>query len=97
MWFDWDLAVIDDIDAAAQSVGFHFVSDPGSRHAQGFENIVRPSDSYRAWRAAWEAAFERTGDEQAADAETRRLWIRVIAEHPIHGGTEYPHPALPPR
>lgn len=95
MWFDWEMAVIEDINEEAQSFGFHFVSDPETRHAQGFENIVRPTDNYRAWRTAWDAAFARTGDEQTADAGTRELWLRVLAEHPIHGGTQRRHPALP--
>jgi hypothetical protein len=95
-WLKWDLAVIEDIDEEAQSFGFHFVSEPGVRHAQGFENIVRPTSNYRAWRAAWEDAYGRTHDERLADAEAETLWLRVLAEHPIHGGVVDRHPRLPP-
>ncbi len=85
IWASWEEAVIDDINEAAETFGFHFVSDPGTRHAQGLENVVRPTPNYRAWRAAWDFAFARTGDDRLADAETRSLWLRVLAEHPIHG------------
>lgn len=95
VYLDLDEAVIDDIDEKAQSFGFHFVSEPGVRHAQGFENIVRVNDSYRAWRSAWEAAYARTGSEEGADAEARKLWLRVLAEHPLHGSSGiHRHPAL---
>lgn len=95
-WLRWDFAVIDDINEGAESFGFHFVSEPGVRHAQGFENIVRRTPNYEAWRSRWEDAFARTQDERAADLEAHRLWLRVLAEHPIHGGRLYRHPALPP-
>ena len=95
-WLRLDLAVIDDIDEAAESFDFHFVGEPSVRHAQGFENIVRCTPNYEAWRSAWEDAFERTQDEAIADRETDALWLRVLAEHPIHGCQVYRHPRLPP-
>jgi hypothetical protein len=85
MWMSWDFAVIDDINEGARSFGFHFVDEPEARHAQGFENIVRRTPDYEAWRAAWEAALARTQNERIADLETHALWLRVLAEHPIHG------------
>ncbi len=94
-WLQLDYAVIDDIDEPAESFGFHFVGEPGVHHAQGLENVVRPSVNYDAWRFAWEAAFARTSDESAAHAETKELWLRVLAEHPIHGSDVDRHPALP--
>ncbi len=95
-WLRLDFAVIDDIDIAAESFGFHFVGEPGVRHAQGFENIVRRTPNYEAWRSAWKDAFDRTQDEAIADRDTDALWLRVLAEHPIHGGQLYRHPRLPP-
>jgi hypothetical protein len=85
VYLDWDEMVIDDINEAAESFGFHFVSKPDVRYGQGFENIVRVNDSYRAWRAAWEDAYARTGSATSADNESRELWLRVLAEHPLHG------------
>ena len=87
VYLDWDEMVIDDVNEGAQSFGFHFVSEPGVRKAQGFENIVRINDTYRVWRATWEDAYARTGSTQAADAESRALWLRVLAEHPLHGSS----------
>ena len=94
-WLRFDFAVIDDINEEAESIGFHFVSEPGVRHAQGFENIVRRTPNYEAWRSAWEDAFARTQNEKSADGETETLWLRVLAEHPIHGGRLYRHVRLP--
>jgi hypothetical protein len=85
MWLAWDYAVIDDINEAAEDFGFHFVSEPGVRHAQDFENIARCTPTYEAWRTAWTDAYSRTRDEALADRETEHLRIRVMAEHPIHG------------
>lgn len=85
VYLDWDEMVIDDIDEAAESFGFHFVSEPGVRHAQGFENIVRRTENYEAWRASWLETYKRTGSEETADSAARQLWLRVLAEHPIHG------------
>jgi hypothetical protein len=84
-WLRLDYAVIDDINDDAESFGFHFVGEPGVRHAQGYENIVRRTPNYEAWRSAWEKAFARTTDERIADSETEPLRLRVLAEHPIHG------------
>ena len=44
VYLDWDEMVIDDINEAAESFGFHFVSKPDVRYGQGFENIVRVND-----------------------------------------------------
>jgi hypothetical protein len=95
-WLRWDYAVIDDINEGAESFGFHFVSQPDVRHAQGFENIVRRTPNYEAWRSAWEEAFARSKDEAHSDRDTHALWLRVLAEHPIHGGRLHRHPVLPP-
>jgi hypothetical protein len=84
-WLAWDFAVIDDIDYEAETCGFHFVGEPDRRVAQGMENIVRRIQNYDVWRAAWEAAFARSGDESTADRATHDLRLRVLAEHPIHG------------
>jgi hypothetical protein len=86
-WLRWSHAVIEDINEDAESFGFHFVDTPDERHAQGFENIVRVPPNYLAWRSAWEQAFARSGDEHEADRTTYDLWLRVLAEHPIHGPT----------
>jgi hypothetical protein len=95
VYLDWDEMVIDDVNEEAQSFGFHFVSEPGVRQAQGFENIVRVDDTYRAWRATWEEAYARTGSTQTADAESRTPWLRVLAGHPLHGSSgSNRHPAL---
>jgi hypothetical protein len=95
VFLDWDEMVIDDVDEPAASFGFHFVSEPGVRHGQGLENIVRVDGTYHAWRSAWEDAYARTGSSTAADAESRALWLRVLAEHPLHGSSgAYRHPAL---
>jgi hypothetical protein len=97
-WLRWDFAVIDDINEAAETFGFHFVGEPGVRHAQGLEKIVRPTPAYEAWRVAWDKAFGRSQDEGIALAETKELWLRVLAEHPIHGSKDEidRHAALPP-
>jgi len=95
VYLDWDEMVIDDISEGAESFGFHFVSEPGVRRAQGFENIVRVNHTYRTWRSAWEDAFARTGSTNEADAESRPIWLRVLAEHPRHGNSGVNrHPAL---
>lgn len=87
VYLDWEEMVIEDVSEGAESFGFHFVSEPGVRHGQGFENIVRVNDTYRAWRAAWEDAYTRTSSACAADAESRPLWLRVLAEHPMYGSS----------
>jgi hypothetical protein len=84
-WLRWDFAVIDDVNAEAESFGFHFASEPVGRHAQGMENIVRRTPNYETWRAAFEAALAVTGDPAAAHERTHDLRRRVLAEHPIHG------------
>jgi hypothetical protein len=84
-WLTRDFAVIEDVNEAAESFGFHFVSEPGVRYAQGMENIVRRTPTYDAWRAAFEAAFDVTGDSTVAHDRTADLRRRVLAEHPIHG------------
>lgn len=93
LWLAWDYAVIDDIDDEAGTFGSHFVGEPGIRHAQGFENIVRPTPAYHAWCSAWESAYRKTRDEGVADAETEDLARAVLAEHPEHG----PRLDCPPR
>ena len=96
VYLDWDEMVIDNINRPAESFGFHFVSEPGVRHGQGFENIVRANETYRAWRMVWLAAWERTGSNGVADRESRDLWLRLLAEHPIHGSAgRFRHEALP--
>src|SRR5262245_15877543 len=72
-WLRMGFAVIDDIDAKAESFGFHFIGSPNERHAQGLENIVRRDALYDEWRSAWDAAFARTGDESIADDATNEL------------------------
>lgn len=84
-WLRWDFAVIDDVNVEAETFGFHFVSEPGVRHAQGMENIVRRTPTYDLWRAAFEAVLNATGDSNAAHQRTADLRRRVLAEHPIHG------------
>jgi hypothetical protein len=84
-WLGMGYAVIEGINADAETCEFRSVEAPFESFGQGMENIVRPSASYLAWRAAWEAAFERTGSEEEADEETEHLRVRVLAEHPIHG------------
>lgn len=84
-WLRWDFAVIDDVNGEAESFGFHFVSEPGVRHAQGMENIVRRTPTYDVWRAAFEAVLDATGDSTVAHERTADLRRRVLAEHPIHG------------
>jgi hypothetical protein len=95
MWLKLDEAVIDDIDEEAESFTFHFVSQPGVPAAQGLENVARANDTYRAWREAFESALAKSGDEGHADEETGDLWLRVLAEHPIHGPTLREREALP--
>lgn len=96
MWLSWDEGVVDDIRPEAQSFGFHFVSDPEVRHAQGFENVVRKTVYYRRWRRVFTEALSRTGSEEAAFEEARPVWLRVLAEHPMHGSSGVRrHPALP--
>jgi hypothetical protein len=95
-WLGWEFAAIDDINEAAESLGFHFVSEPNVRHAQGFENIVRRTPRYARWRSAFERAVA-AGKDPNADPAVRELWLRVLAEHPVHGGSEYPHPAVAER
>jgi len=85
LWLAWDDAVIEEISAEAQSFRFHFVSEPGVRRGQGLENVVRKTANYDAWTATWKREFERTGSEEAADAAAHELWLRVLAEHPMHG------------
>ena len=92
-WLRWDYAVIDDVNEPASSFGFHFVSEPGVRHAQGMENIVRRTPTYEQWRAAFGRAAAR-GNDADGDPELRELWVRVLAEHPLHGGNEHPHPVV---
>jgi hypothetical protein len=92
-WLRWDYAVIDDVREAAESVGFHFVSEPGVRHAQGMENIVRRTEAYARWRSAYEAALA-AGADADGDPLIEALRTRVLAEHPIHGGGTSPHPAV---
>jgi len=84
-WLGRDYAGIDDINERAETFGFHFVSDPGTRRAQGMENIVGRTPSYYAWRAAYEAALAAAGDPKVAMRETQGLARRVVAEHPIYG------------
>ena len=96
-WLRWDYAVIEDVNQAAQSLGFHFVATPNARQAQGMENVVRRTPAYAAWRSAFEAALATTNDPGDAHARTRELWVRVLAEHPIHGGSTFPHPAVASR
>jgi hypothetical protein len=85
-WFKWEEAVILDVDQEAETFGFRFISEPeGVRHAQGMEVIVRVTENYLAWRRAYEEAYARKGDDQAASNETAQLWRRVLSEHPIHG------------
>jgi hypothetical protein len=89
-WFKWEEAVITRVDPHSESFSFRFVSEPEEGplvgpHAQGIENIVRITPNYLAWRRAFEEAYARTGDDRAASNETAELWLRVLAEHPIHG------------
>jgi hypothetical protein len=85
-WFKWDEAVITDVNYRTESFGFRFVTEPeGTRHAQGMEVIVRVTENYFAWRRAYEDALARSGEDDAAWRETSDLWLRVLAEHPIHG------------
>jgi hypothetical protein len=84
-WLRMGLAVIDDIDAEAESVGFHFTEGDGQPYGQGMENIVRPTAAYWAWRRVWEAEYARTGDDAAADRVSEVLRLQVLLEHPIHG------------
>jgi hypothetical protein len=88
--------VIDDINERAESFGFHFLSEPDVRHAQGFESIVRRTPRYERWRSAFERALAERRDPNS-DAEITDLWVRVLAEHPLHGGSERPHPAVAER
>lgn len=96
-WLRWDYAVIADIDEPAGSIGFYFLATPHARHAQGMENIVRRTAGYLAWRSAFEAALAATGDPTKAHAQTHELWVRVMAEHPIHGGSRFPHAVVAAR
>ena len=88
--------MIDDVNEAAESISFHFVGTPDARHAQGMENIVRRTPSYAAWRSAYTAALAGS-PASVAHGETSELWLRVLAEHPIHGGSRFPHPAVAAR
>jgi hypothetical protein len=86
MWLAWEEAVILRVDQEAVTFEFRHISEPeGARHSQGLENVVRVTDNYRAWRSAWEASFAKSGDEATADRENANLWLRVLAEHPMHG------------
>ena len=96
MWFSWDEAVIDDVRPEAESFGFHFVSEPEVRRAQGMENIVRRSVYYRRWRRVVTEALARTNDAASAFEAAKPWWVRVLADHPLHGSTgSRRHPALP--
>jgi hypothetical protein len=95
-WLKWPDAVIDEVNEAAGTFTFHFVDEISERHGQDLENIVRLTATYRAWRSGWEQAFAESQDESAADEAVRPLWLRVLAEHPIHGAPASRHPALPP-
>ena len=89
-WLSWDYAVIEDVDAPAESFGFHFLGTPDVRRAQGWENIVRRSPRYNAWRTAFERGLH-DGKDPYADPNVIELMAAVLAEHPIHGGSDYPH------
>lgn len=96
MWLSWDEAVIDEVRPGAQSFGFHFVSEPDVRHGQGMENIVRRTVYYRRWRRVATEALARTNNAAAAFEAAKPWWIRVLAEHPLHGSaSSRRHPALP--
>jgi hypothetical protein len=84
-WLRLDFAVIDDINEDTGTFGFHFVGEPGTRHAQDLENIVRRSLMYEAWRSAWQASFDQNQDERFADRDAGTLRLQVLAQHPIHG------------
>jgi hypothetical protein len=94
-WLAWGYAVIDVVNEEAETCGFHFVDDPGRFASQGMENIARRTATYDAWRAAWQVAFASSEDEAAADQATNDLWLRVLAEHPIHGPTLGRHNSTP--
>ena len=71
MWLKWEEAEILDVNAASETVGFRFVTDADDvRHAQGMETIVRVTPNYRTWRAAWDEAYARAGDEAARTAQS---------------------------
>jgi hypothetical protein len=80
-WLRWDYAVIDQANQAAQTFTGHFVSSPEESFSQDLNNIVRRTANYYRWRAAIERG----------DADEVELRTHVLAEHPIHGGTRYPH------
>src|SRR4051812_47491689 len=84
-WLRWDYAVIDDVNEAAHSFGFHFVPGPAGRPPQGMENIVRQPPTYDQWRAAFERLSSQ-GQDPESDPAVHDLWVRVLAEHPLHGG-----------
>jgi hypothetical protein len=94
-WFWWEYAVIDDVTAAAQTFGGHYLSKSEDRFAQDMNNIVRHTTTYYRWREAMERALA-TGTENS-DPEQQELRLMVLAEHPIHGGSEYPSPAVAAR
>lgn len=88
-WFRWDYAVIDEVNEAAETFRGHFESEPTRPIAQDMNNIVRRTANYYRWRGAMERAIA-SGDFDR-DEDEIDLRARVLAEHPIHGGTEFPH------
>ena len=66
------------------------------RNGQGMENIARRSVYYRRWRRVVTETLARTNDANEAYEAAKPWWIRVLAEHPLHGSTgPRRHAALP--
>jgi hypothetical protein len=75
-----------EVDHEGGSFAYREIADPdGRRFAYGMDEVVRVTPNYVAWRAAWVDVYTRTCNEQTASRETENLWLRVLAEHPIHG------------
>jgi hypothetical protein len=87
-----EYVVIDDVNDEAETFSGHFLSAPGDRFSQDVNNIVRRSPTYNRWRLAMEQAT-RAG-HPLDDHEEKELRLRVLAEHPIHGGARFPHPLV---
>jgi hypothetical protein len=91
----FDYIVIDDIDEESETFGGHFVSAPSKRFDQDMNNIVRRTFTYYRWREAMQRAI--AAGNAYNDPEEIDLRVRVLAEHPIHGGSAFPHPLVAAR
>ena len=95
MWLGWDDAILDEVYLESDSFRCHLTSAPDESFGQGMENIVRRDERYLEWRRIWDGVFTQTDSQDEADAATARLWLELLAAHPLHGSDGiYRHPRL---